>query len=80
MSNFCAGSNKNNKSEFKKKGYFPKEKSSNTWKKINDFTRVKMPNALRNITHSIEMGFIRMSLYKPKALAIKSQNNTFTVT
>jgi ribosomal protein L32E len=52
---------RNNKQEFRRKGYFSKEKSSKTWKKIKDFTRVKMPKALRNITHSTEIGFILKS-------------------
>ena len=68
------------KSEFKKKGYRPKEKSSKSWKKIKDFIKVKIPNALRNITHSMEIGFILKSLYKPKALAIISHAIIFTAT
>ena len=74
---FCAGNSTNIKREFRKKGYFPKEKLSNTWKKMKDFNKVKIPKALRNITHSIEMGFILKSLYKPKALAIKIQLTRF---
>jgi hypothetical protein len=39
-----------------------------------------MPKALRNITHSIEIGFILRSLYKPNALATKSQHKILTAT
>ena len=39
---------------------------------------MKIPKALRNITHSIEMGFILKSLYNPKARAIINQEITFT--
>jgi hypothetical protein len=45
---------------------------------MKDFTSVKIPNAFTNITHSIEIGFILRSLYKPKALPINSQAKTLT--
>ena len=45
---------------------------------MNEFTKVKIPNAFRNMTHSIEIGFMRKSPYNPKALAIISHDITFT--